>query len=152
MPEEERLEIAASWLGRLGLSGHEYDYPHALSGGMRQRVSIARAFAGKPGILLCDEPFSALDEHTGNALREEFRDLLRQTGATSIFITHSIDEALWLGGRLMVFERPARIAYEAALAGMGEEERKAVRARIRDVLSGGAAAGGTAAKNSGVSS
>jgi NitT/TauT family transport system ATP-binding protein len=152
MPERERLEIAASWLARLGLSGHEYDYPHALSGGMRQRVSIARAFAGKPGILLCDEPFSALDEHTGNALREEFRDLLRQTGATSIFITHSIDEALWLGGRLMVFERPARIAYEAALAGMGEEDRKAVRARIRDVLSGGAAAGGAAAKNSGVSS
>jgi NitT/TauT family transport system ATP-binding protein len=151
MPEEARLDIAASWLARLGLSGHEYDYPHALSGGMRQRVSIARAFAGKPGILLCDEPFSALDEHTGNALREEFRDLLRQTGATSIFITHSIDEALCLGGRLMVFERPARIAYEAALGGMSEGEREAVRARIREVLSGGAASSGSAAaKNSGV--
>jgi NitT/TauT family transport system ATP-binding protein len=150
MPEQARLDIAASWLARLGLSGHEYDYPHALSGGMRQRVSIARAFAGKPGILLCDEPFSALDEHTGTALREEFRDLLRQTGATSIFITHSIDEALWLGGRLMVFERPARIAYEAALGGMNEGEREAVRARIREVLSGGGASGSAAAENSGV--
>jgi NitT/TauT family transport system ATP-binding protein len=137
MPRAERNDIAASWLARLGLAGHEHDYPHALSGGMRQRVSIARAFAGKPDILLCDEPFSALDEHTGNALRDEFRELLRQTGATSIFITHSIEEALRLGERLMVFERPARIAYETALrTGMSETEREAVRARIRAVLSG----------------
>ena len=96
------------------------------------------AFAGKPDILLCDEPFSALDEHTGNALRREFRDLLRETGATAIFITHSIEEALWLGARLMVFERPARIAYETALsADMSEAERQAVRGRIREVLSVG---------------
>jgi NitT/TauT family transport system ATP-binding protein len=136
MPDAKRLEIAAAWLDRLGLSGHVNDYPHALSGGMRQRVSIARAFAGKPDILLCDEPFSALDEHTGNALRKEFRELLRQTGATSVFITHSIDEALWLGERLMVFERPARIAYETMLhAGISEEERQTVRGRIRQVLS-----------------
>jgi NitT/TauT family transport system ATP-binding protein len=137
MPRPQRMEIAASWLARLGLAGHEHDYPDALSGGMRQRVSIARAFAGKPDILLCDEPFSALDEHTGNALREEFRELLRQTGATSIFITHSIEEALRLGERLMVFERPARIAYEATMrADMSEAEREAVRGRIRKVLSG----------------
>ena len=136
MPRPQQLEIAASWLARLGLSGHAGDYPHALSGGMRQRVSIARAFASKPGILLCDEPFSALDEHTGNALREEFRGLLRETGATSIFITHSIDEALHLGERLMVFERPARIAYEAVLdRDMAESQREAVRGRIRQVLS-----------------
>ncbi|MFY9696441.1 MAG: ATP-binding cassette domain-containing protein, partial [Xanthobacteraceae bacterium] len=137
MPQKERLDVAASWLARLGLGGHAEDYPHALSGGMRQRVSIARAFAGKPDILLCDEPFSALDEHTGNALRQEFRELLQQTGATAIFITHSIEEALWLGARLMVFERPARIAYETMLrADMSEAERQAVRERIRDVLSG----------------
>lgn len=140
MPKPERLKIAAAWLARLGLAGHADDYPHALSGGMRQRVSIARAFAGKPDILLCDEPFSALDEHTGNALRQEFRELLRQTGATSIFITHSIEEALWLGERLLVFERPARIAYETQLDGTNETERAAVRARIREVLSSGAAA------------
>ena len=153
MPQKERLAIAASWLARLGLSGHEHDYPHALSGGMRQRVSIARAFAGKPDILLCDEPFSALDEHTGNALREEFCELLRQTGATSIFITHSIEEALELGERLMVFERPARIAYETTLrAGMSEQERDGVRGRIREVLSGGTAASDAGAKNSAVNS
>jgi NitT/TauT family transport system ATP-binding protein len=137
VPRPKRLEIAASWLERLGLSGHERDYPHVLSGGMRQRVSIARAFAGEPDILLCDEPFTALDEHTGNALRDEFRALLRQTGATSIFITHSIDEALSLGERLMVFERPASIAYETTLgAQMSLSEREAVRSRIRQVLSG----------------
>jgi NitT/TauT family transport system ATP-binding protein len=142
MPRPQRMEIAASWLARLGLGGHEHDYPDALSGGMRQRVSIARAFAGKPDILLCDEPFSALDEHTGNALREEFRELLRQTGATSIFITHSIEEALRLGERLMVFERPARIAYEATMrADMNEAEREAVRGRIRKVLSADTQAG-----------
>jgi NitT/TauT family transport system ATP-binding protein len=136
VPERERRDIAAAWLKRLGLSGHENDYPHALSGGMRQRVSIARAFAGRPGLLLCDEPFSALDEHTGNALRQEFRDLLRETGATSIFITHSIDEALALGERLMVFERPARIAFETKLpAGMSDLERGTVAGRIRQVLS-----------------
>jgi NitT/TauT family transport system ATP-binding protein len=141
VPPAQRREIAASWLDRLGLGRHVSDFPHALSGGMRQRVSIARAFAGKPDILLCDEPFSALDEHTGNALRREFRELLRATGATAIFITHSIDEALWLGARLVVFERPARIAYETTLrADMSEDEREAVRGRIREVLSGEVAA------------
>jgi NitT/TauT family transport system ATP-binding protein len=141
VPAAERRETAMRWLSTLGLRGHEHDYPHALSGGMRQRVSIARAFAGKPSLLLCDEPFSALDEHTGDALRREFRDLLRETGATSIFITHSIDEALQLGERLMVFERPARIAFETKLpAGMSEAERAAVAGRIREVLAGEIAA------------
>ena len=138
---EERLAVARAWLGKLGLAGHEHDFPHALSGGMRQRVSIARAFAGKPDLLLCDEPFSALDEHTGNTLRDEFRELLRETGATAIFITHSIEEALRLGGRLIVFERPACIAYEArSLAGLSDGEREAVRAGIRQVLAADAAA------------
>jgi NitT/TauT family transport system ATP-binding protein len=102
---------------------------------------------------LCDEPFSALDEHTGNALREEFRDLLRQTGATSIFITRSIEEALALGERLMVFEqRPARIAFEAVLRDMSAAERDAVRSRIRNVLSGATAGGDAGAKNSDMNS
>jgi NitT/TauT family transport system ATP-binding protein len=135
MEKQKRTEIVASWLARLGLEAHGGDFPHALSGGMRQRVSIARAFATKPDILLCDEPFSALDEHTGNVLREEFRDLLSQTQATAIFITHSIEEALKLGGRLMVFERPARIAYETRLrADMTEADREEVRANIRRAL------------------
>lgn len=130
-----RHEIVASWLARLGLADHYNDFPHALSGGMRQRISIARAFAIRPDILLCDEPFSALDEHTGNVLREEFRGLLSETKATAIFVTHSVEEAIRLGGRLMVFDRPARIAYEKQLsADMTEHDRDEVRANIRRAL------------------
>lgn len=131
----ERLADAARWLDRLGLGGHENDYPHALSGGMRQRVSIARAFAVKPEILLCDEPFSALDKVTGDQLRAEFRELVRETQATGIFITHSVDEALELGRRIMVFHRPARIAFEATLdAASSDLARNAVRAGILAAL------------------
>ena len=108
-------EIARRWLARLGLSGHENDYPHALSGGMRQRVSIARAFAIDPEILLCDEPFSSLDEMTARDLRAEFVHLVRQDGKTAVFITHQINEAVEIGDRVLVFHRPARIAYEARI-------------------------------------
>jgi NitT/TauT family transport system ATP-binding protein len=133
--KDKRAQIVTSWLIRLGLKDHSGDFPHALSGGMRQRVSLARAFAIRPEILLCDEPFSALDEHTGDVLREEFRGLLAETEATAIFITHSIEEALKLGGRLMVLERPARIAYETRLRpNMTERDRDEVRTHIRRAL------------------
>lgn len=128
-------ETARRWLARLGLSGHENDYPHALSGGMRQRVSIARAFAVNPDILLCDEPFSALDEMTARDLRAEFVKLVRQNDKTAVFITHQIGEAMDIGDRVMVFHRPARIAYEARLsASTGEAERGTVREQIMKVL------------------
>ncbi|HEX5212211.1 MAG TPA: ABC transporter ATP-binding protein [Pseudolabrys sp.] len=124
----EAEETARAWLKRLGLAGHENDYPHALSGGMRQRVSIARAFAVDPEILLCDEPFSALDEMTARDLRAEFVRLVRQNNKTAVFITHQIGEAMEIGDRVMVFHRPARIAYEARLAGGGD------RARVQDEI------------------
>ncbi len=123
----ERRALALDWLERLGLKGHAHDYPHALSGGMRQRVSLARAFAVNPEILLCDEPFSALDELTGQRLREEYTQLVRENGKTSIFVTHSIDEALQLGERILVFHRPAQIALEARVAG---GDRAAIRQRV----------------------
>jgi NitT/TauT family transport system ATP-binding protein len=127
---------ARQWLERLGLSGHENDYPHALSGGMRQRVSIARAFAVEPEILLCDEPFSSLDEMTARDLRAEFVRLVRQNGKTSVFITHHINEALEIGDRILVFHRPARIAYETRLDVDGREgKRQEIADKILEVLS-----------------
>ena len=126
----------ARWLTRLGLAGHENDYPHALSGGMRQRVSIARAFAVDPEILLCDEPFSSLDEMTARDLRAEFVRLVRQSNKTAVFITHQINEAMEIGDRVLVFHRPARIAYETRLdAGTTDADRRKVQDDIMRVLS-----------------
>ena len=136
MDADEAGAVARRWLARLGLTGHENDYPHALSGGMRQRVSIARAFAVEPDILLCDEPFSSLDEMTARDLRAEFVRLVKQAGKTAVFITHHINEAMDVGDRIMVFHRPARIAYEArmddASKGAG---RQAIQDEILKVLS-----------------
>lgn len=136
LPPTQRREMALRWLSQLGLGGHENDYPHALSGGMRQRVSIARAFATNASLLLCDEPFSALDEITGQRLREEFVNLVREKHKTAVFITHSINEALQIGDRIVVLRRPAKIAYDVKISSdldaAGKEE---IRARILDVLS-----------------
>jgi len=135
MPAGPRRNTALRWLDTLGLRGHEQDYPHALSGGMRQRVSIARAFATDADILLCDEPFSALDEMTARALRAEFVKLVRDNGKTAVFITHSINEALEIGDRLVVLKRPATIAIDIPVAAATPAtEREAIRCRIQDVL------------------
>lgn len=135
LPAPERRETAQLWLSKLGLGGHEHDFPHALSGGMRQRVSIARAFATNANILLCDEPFSALDESTAGRLRAEFVRLVKENGKTAVFITHSISEALEIGDRIVVMKRPAMIAYDVSFdSGTGREERELIRSRIGDVL------------------
>ena len=134
-PAADRRAMAQLWLTKLGLGGHEHDYPHALSGGMRQRVSIARAFATNANILLCDEPFSALDESTAGRLRSEFVRLVKENGKTAVFITHSISEALEIGDRIVVLKRPATIAYDVSFDGdTSPQEREAIRARIGDVL------------------
>jgi NitT/TauT family transport system ATP-binding protein len=135
LPAAERRTTAQSWLTKLGLGGHEEDFPHALSGGMRQRVSIARAFATNAAILLCDEPFSALDEATAARLRTEFVQLVKDNGKTAVFITHSISEALEIGDRIVVMKRPAMIAYDVSFdGGTDREERELIRSRISDVL------------------
>ena len=95
---------------------------------MRQRVSIARAFAVEPDILLCDEPFSSLDEMTARDLRAEFVRLVRQNGKTAVFITHQISEAMEIGDRVLVCHRPARIAFEAR---MNEAAREGSARRSR---------------------
>lgn len=135
VPAEKRRATAMQWLSTLGLRGHEHDYPHALSGGMRQRVSIARAFATDANILLCDEPFSALDEMTGKTLRAEFVRLVKENGKTAVFITHSINEALEIGDRIVVLKRPANIAVDLPLTSETTViEKEAIRNQIQAVL------------------
>jgi NitT/TauT family transport system ATP-binding protein len=95
-------EAVGSWLERTGLTRYKHLYPHQLSGGMRQRVSIARAFANNPDILLMDEPFSALDEQNKTILQQELLRIWEQDKTTVVFITHSVDEAVTLGDRIMV--------------------------------------------------
>ncbi|KPQ16131.1 MAG: NitT/TauT family transport system ATP-binding protein [Rhodobacteraceae bacterium HLUCCO18] len=134
--KSERRERAMHWLEKLGLKGHENDYPHALSGGMRQRVSISRAFATDAELLLCDEPFSALDEMTSMRLRNEFASLVRENRKTAVFITHSIDEAFDIGDRIVVLKRPAEIALDLDMTGgVDQAERERIRATIHRTLS-----------------
>ncbi|MBY0147356.1 ABC transporter ATP-binding protein [Neobacillus niacini] len=110
MPKEEAKAKALDVLKMVHLSKHANSYPHELSGGMKQRVSIARALVMEPDILLMDEPFSALDEQTRMVLHKELLDIWRKTKVTIFFITHNIREAVLLSEEVVVFAtRPGRI-------------------------------------------
>ncbi|WP_425057668.1 Nitrate import ATP-binding protein NrtD [Sporomusa carbonis] len=102
VPKQERYEIADRYIRMIGLSKFANAYPHQLSGGMKQRVSVARAFANDPEILLMDEPFGALDEQTRLILQQELLRIWELAQKTTVFITHSIDEALCLSDRIMI--------------------------------------------------
>jgi NitT/TauT family transport system ATP-binding protein len=113
MPRQERQERAARFIDLVGLNGFEKTYPHHLSGGMKQRVSIARSLANNPQVMLLDEPFAALDAMTRQVLQEQLVHIYEKHRKTIIFITHSIDEALLLSSRIVVMTaRPGRIAQE----------------------------------------
>jgi len=115
----ERRKIAQKYLDLVGLHGFENAYPHALSGGMKQRVGIARAYTAGPEILLMDEPFGALDAQTRYAMEEEILRIWGTEKRTIIFVTNNIEEAVTLGDRVIQFtERPARVKKVYDLSGL----------------------------------
>jgi NitT/TauT family transport system ATP-binding protein len=109
-PKSKRKEKAKIFLEKVGLKGFEKHFPWELSGGMQQRVAIARALAYEPSILLMDEPFGSLDARMREELEDELLRLWKEFGITIIFVTHDLDEAIYLSDRLIVLsERPAKI-------------------------------------------
>lgn len=108
--KRDRYDMVAPYILKVGLSGFEDALPHQLSGGMKQRVSIARAFANDPEMMLMDEPFSALDEQTKLVLQAELLKTWEETRKTVLYVTHSIDEAIVLADRILIMSaRPGRI-------------------------------------------
>ncbi len=139
-------DLVEYYIDKVGLTQFRRSYPHQLSGGMKQRVSVARAFANDPEILLMDEPFAALDEQNKSLLQEELLRIWEESRITVVFITHSIDEALFLGDRVLVmtarpgtlkadipvrFERP-RSAYELRATPAFGALSSAVWSQLRD--------------------
>jgi NitT/TauT family transport system ATP-binding protein len=110
VPAEERWKRAKRWLDVMGLTPFAEAYPHQLSGGMQQRIAIARLLVSEPQIMLMDEPFGALDAQTRTTLGEELVRVWQQAKGTVLFVTHSIDEAIMLADRLVIMTpRPGRI-------------------------------------------
>ncbi|MDF2504924.1 ABC transporter ATP-binding protein [Clostridium sp.] len=110
MSKDKRREISSKFINLVGLNKFEKRYPHELSGGMKQRVAIARALAYNPEVLLMDEPFAAVDAQTRELLQEELLTIWEKTNKTIVFITHSIEEAIFLGDRVVVMSaNPGKI-------------------------------------------
>jgi NitT/TauT family transport system ATP-binding protein len=113
VPRGERARRAARYIDMAGLGGFEAKYPHELSGGMRQRVGIARALAVEPAVLLMDEPFSALDAQTRQLMQEELLAIWERTRKTIVYVTHNIHEAVYMADRVVVLSRrPGRVLAE----------------------------------------
>jgi NitT/TauT family transport system ATP-binding protein len=136
-PKRQAREQALRWLHKVKLDGFEDYYPHQVSGGMRQRAALARAFIARPQVLLLDEPFGALDALTRLTLQDVLRDLIAEEAPTVLLVTHDVDEALFLADRVLVFShRPARVLKEFELAHLPKtHDLSTFSAERREILS-----------------
>jgi NitT/TauT family transport system ATP-binding protein len=127
-PKDQIRLRAKEWMKRVNLEGAEDKYVHELSGGMRQRVSLARALAVDPELLLLDESFSQLDHVTSQVLRRDFARIVREYGKTCVFVTHRIEDALEMADRIFVLAAPAQVCLELSLTEADRQDtaRKAV--------------------------
>jgi NitT/TauT family transport system ATP-binding protein len=142
-PKREAEARSLYWIEKVGLSRFLDAYPHTLSGGMKARVAIARALAMQPEILLMDEPFAALDALTRRRMHEELQALWEEVRFTMLFVTHSIEEALVVGNRILLLSpHPGRVraelnSHQFGLHSAGGAEFQAAAGRIHDLLFGG---------------
>lgn len=132
------VERASDYINKVGLTKFRDSYPHTLSGGMKQRVAIARGMAMEPDVLLMDEPFAALDALTRRKMQDELLQLWQDTKFTVLFVTHSIEEAIRIGNRILLLSaHPGQV--RAELGGLSEDQlgttaQTALEARINDML------------------
>jgi NitT/TauT family transport system ATP-binding protein len=133
--KDERQNRVADAVKLMGLEGYEAAYPHQLSGGMQQRVAIARAYVLEPDVLLMDEPFGALDAQTRTTMQEEIVRIARRNPRTVLFITHAVEEAVYLADRVVVMtRRPGRIKEVIDIHSVREAEKWSEQERIEDVM------------------
>lgn len=135
----QALEQATGWLHKVQLQGFENYYPHQVSGGMRQRCALARAFITSPPVLLLDEPFGALDALTRLTLQDTLLGLIQETSPTVLLVTHDVNEALYLANRIVVFSpRPASVMQEFNISNCNKthdlSELSDVRSQILKLL------------------
>lgn len=127
-PKSERESIAEKYIKDVGLSGFENSFPHELSGGMRQRVGLARALSVDADVLLMDEPFSAVDEQTRRKFQEDLLALVANENKTFIFVTHSIEEAVYVSDQIAILlPRPSRVSDIIRPTGLREKDPKSIR-------------------------
>lgn len=140
LDKQAARERARHWIAKVGLAGFEDAHPHTLSGGMKQRVAIARALAMQPEVLLMDEPFAALDALTRRKMQEELSRLWEELRFTLVFVTHSIEEALVVGNRILLLSpHPGRVraelnSHQFGLHSAGSVEFQAASSRIHGLL------------------
>ncbi len=128
MAKSEREAVAEKYIANVGLAGFENSYPHELSGGMRQRVGLARALSVDAQVLLMDEPFSAVDEQTRRKFQEDLLGLVKNENKTFIFVTHSIEEAVYVSDQIAILlPRPSRVSEIIRPSGFRHKSTDSIR-------------------------